>query len=573
MSRALGGAVTLALLVGCTAGDEGPVAAPSPSGPTPPQLVRAAALTTDLEGSSRYTLTTATTVNGAEVVLTGEGMFDWTADRGETTYDVPVGTVLQRLLGPDLYLSLPQQPKVFFKLKTADVAASPVGGTVEPTAQLHTLAAVAAAEVVGQEEVRGEPTTHYRGTYDVARALRGARGLQQAALRSSLGAASSVTEAPYDVYLDDDGRLRRLQQTVEVPIAAADGEESALTVTTTLELYDFGIDVMVVPPAADRRRAAPRPAAARRRSAAGGAAQGASAAGGVPAPDGARIAMADRVMGTVGDLLRIKPGTPVQLAGIDPRSTPGTAQGKEAATAQTAQLGGRLAELQERLYASGRFGDPRRILLVLQGMDTSGKGGAIKHVVGMVNPAGVRLTGFGKPTEEERAHDFLWRIEKALPPPGAIGVFDRSHYEDVLVVRVHDLVPPQEWQGRYDRINAWEAGLVEQGITMVKVMLHLSREEQRERLLARLDDPTKHWKVNPGDIVERGHWDAYQSAYEAALSRCSTAAAPWYVVPADRKWYRNWALAHLLLETLEAMDPQWPQPELDLEGMRAALSV
>ncbi len=279
-------------------------------------------------------------------------------------------------------------------------------------------------------------------------------------------------------------------------------------------------------------------------------------------------------MTSVGDALRIAPGSgPVDLSAIDPRSTPGCDDGRKHAERDVADLGERLADLQERLYAQGRSGGERRVLLVLQGMDTAGKGGVVKHVAGLVNPAGLRITGFGKPTEEERAHEFLWRIERALPPVGAIGVFDRSHYEDVLVVRVHDLVPPEQWQQRYDQINAWEAGLVEQGVTIVKVMLHLSRDEQRERLLARLDDPTKLWKVNPGDIVERGHWDAYQQAYEVALERCSTEVAPWHVVPCDRKWYRNWAVAHLLLEALEGLDLAWPAPELDLDGMRRALGA
>lgn len=276
-------------------------------------------------------------------------------------------------------------------------------------------------------------------------------------------------------------------------------------------------------------------------------------------------------MTSVTELLRVEPGTAPTLADIDPRSTPGTNKDKEHAKAETDDLALELSELQEMLYANARHDDPRRLLLVLQGMDTSGKGGAVKRVAGQVNPAGVRIAGFGKPTKEELAHDFLWRIEKALPPAGTIGVFDRSHYEDVLIVRVHDLVPPAEWESRYDRINEWEAGLVEQGCTLLKVMLHISPEEQRERLLARLDDPTKHWKVNPADIDERAHWADYATAYEAALSRCSTDAAPWHVLPADRKWYRDWALSHLLLETLRDMDLSWPKPDLDLEGMRAAL--
>lgn len=253
-------AAAVALLAGCSSEPAAPAAAPSPSGPPAVSLVRAAAAETDGQSTARYTLTTATTVNGAEVVFKGEGVYDWARDTGQTTYQTPVGTVQQRLVGPDLFLVLPQQPGVFFKLKTADVAASPVGGTVDPTAQLHTLAAVADAEVVGEEEVRGERTTRYRGTYDVARALRGARGLQRTALRSSLGAASGVPTAPYDVFLDEAGRLRRLAQTVEVPSGG-----QTLTVTTTLELYDFGLPVIVVsPPGAKQKDGAPLLAALRK---------------------------------------------------------------------------------------------------------------------------------------------------------------------------------------------------------------------------------------------------------------------------------------------------------------------
>ncbi|MFP5218262.1 MAG: PPK2 family polyphosphate kinase [Actinomycetes bacterium] len=276
---------------------------------------------------------------------------------------------------------------------------------------------------------------------------------------------------------------------------------------------------------------------------------------------------------SVADQLRVPAGGR-RLADVDPRSTPGTDADKDAARVETERIGAELADLQERLWAEGRTGGRRRLLLVLQGMDTSGKGGAVKHVVGSVNPVGVRITGFGPPTDEERRHDFLWRIERALPPVGTLGVFDRSHYEDVLIVRVHDLVPQTEWETRYERINAWEERLTSDGVTLVKVMLHISREEQRERLLARIDDPTKHWKVNPGDVEERRHWAEYQEAYEAVLARCSPAHAPWYVLPADRKWYRNWALSHLLLETMRGMDLRWPErPDLDLPALRAALEA
>jgi PPK2 family polyphosphate:nucleotide phosphotransferase len=183
----------------------------------------------------------------------------------------------------------------------------------------------------------------------------------------------------------------------------------------------------------------------------------------------------------------------------------------------------------------------------------------------------VQYTAFKKPTKEELAHHFLWRIEKHVPEAGVIGVFDRSQYEDVLVVRVHDLVPESEWEGRYDEINAFEARLVEQGTTILKCFLHISYETQRQRLLARLDDRDKHWKFNEGDVDERGYWGEYVSAYEAALERCNTKAAPWYVVPSDDKQYRNWAVGELLRETLEELDPKYPRPKLDLARLRERL--
>jgi PPK2 family polyphosphate:nucleotide phosphotransferase len=252
-------------------------------------------------------------------------------------------------------------------------------------------------------------------------------------------------------------------------------------------------------------------------------------------------------------------------------ATPGV-KGKQRAAREVRKIAPKLADLQERLYAEGKAGGTRRIVVVLQGMDTSGKDGAVKHVVGLVNPGGVKITSFGKPTREELRHDFLWRFNRAVPGPGYIGVFNRSQYEDVLIVRVHDLVPKEQWEARYDLINAWEAEQVAKGVTFVKVFLHISYDEQRRRLLARLSDVRKHWKINPGDIEERTRWESYREAYAAVLQRCSTDAAPWYVVPADRKWYRNWAVSHLLLETLEELDPHWPaRPELDIAGMRKAL--
>jgi PPK2 family polyphosphate:nucleotide phosphotransferase len=192
-------------------------------------------------------------------------------------------------------------------------------------------------------------------------------------------------------------------------------------------------------------------------------------------------------------------------------------------------------------------------------MDTSGKGGTVKHVVAGLNPAGLRVRSFGTPTEDERRHHFLWRIRRALPQPGEIGVFDRSHYEDVLIVRVHDLVPPEAWGRRYAEINRFERALAAEGTTLVKVFLHIGYDEQRARLLARLDRPDKRWKFSPSDIEERALWPAYQQAYEAVLERCSTPAAPWYVVPADHKWYRNWAISRLLLEHLEELRPEFPR--------------
>ena len=270
----------------------------------------------------------------------------------------------------------------------------------------------------------------------------------------------------------------------------------------------------------------------------------------------------------VSDLLRL-PSGPVDLGSYDSRATPGFDGDKAAAKDQLPDLGARFADLQQRLYANGRSGDPRRILLVLQGMDTSGKSGTVRHVVGSGNPTGLSITSFKAPTREERAHDFLWRIKQALPEPGYLGVFDRSHYEDVLVVRVKSLVERRVWTRRYASINRFEEGLVASGCVVVKVMLHISAQEQQERLLARLDDPTKHWKYKPGDVDERELWPAYQEAYEAALEQCNTDAAPWYVVPADRKWYRNWAISQLLLEHLEAMDLQWPAADFDVDAEKA----
>jgi PPK2 family polyphosphate:nucleotide phosphotransferase len=276
----------------------------------------------------------------------------------------------------------------------------------------------------------------------------------------------------------------------------------------------------------------------------------------------------------ITEQLRLPIG-PVGMAELDPAATPGFGGDKEDASKITKALAPELSDLQERLYAAGRIKDAtnQRILIVLQGMDTSGKGGTIRHAIGMVDPQGTKIKAFKAPTEEERAHHYLWRIERELPPPGMIGIFDRSHYEDVLVVRVHNLVEESVWSTRYDEINSWETDLVEQGTVLIKCFLNISSAEQKERLMARLDDPTKHWKYNPDDVDERAKWPAYMEAYQEVLERCNTERAPWYVIPADRKWYRNWAVAQLLTEHLRALDLQWPAADYDVEQEKARVAA
>jgi len=268
--------------------------------------------------------------------------------------------------------------------------------------------------------------------------------------------------------------------------------------------------------------------------------------------------------------LRLTPG-PVDLTAIATDATPGFTGDKADGQAALEALADELAEQQERLFAEGRSGGGRRILLVLQGMDTSGKGGTLRHTVGLFDPQGVRITSFKAPTEEERAHDFLWRIRNALPAPGYVGVFDRSHYEDVLIARVRELAPADEIEGRYGLINDFERELVDAGTTVVKCMLHISAAEQKERLLARLDDPTKHWKFNPDDIGERALWPTYRSAYEIALERTNTESAPWHVIPADRKWFRDLAIAGLLRDALRGMALEWPKADFDVAEQRGRL--
>ncbi|WP_372735209.1 polyphosphate kinase 2 family protein [Nocardioides sp.] len=269
--------------------------------------------------------------------------------------------------------------------------------------------------------------------------------------------------------------------------------------------------------------------------------------------------------------LRLPPG-PVDLASLPTNNTPGFAGDKAEGESRLAALESDLSDLQERLWAESKMGEGhRRVLLVLQGMDTSGKGGTLRHTVGLVDPQGLRITSFKAPTEEELSHDFLWRIEKALPEPGYIGVFDRSHYEDVLIVRVRELASAEEIERRYGAINEFEKRVVDEGTTIIKCMLHLSEREQHERLLARLDNPEKHWKFNPGDIDERALWPRYTEAYEIALERTNTDVAPWHVIPADRKWYRNLAVGSLLHEALTGLDPQWPVADFDVAEQKARL--
>ncbi len=268
--------------------------------------------------------------------------------------------------------------------------------------------------------------------------------------------------------------------------------------------------------------------------------------------------------------LRYRPG--LKFADVDPRATPGFDGSREDGEALQAELSERLGLLQEMLYANGRSGDHRAVLLVLQGMDTSGKGGIVKHVVGQVDPQGIEHASFGVPTEEERKHHYLWRIRNALPAGGQLGVFDRSHYEDVLVVRVHNLVAPEVWGARYEEINAFEKELTEAGTTILKVALVVSLDEQKQRLAERLDRPDKYWKFNPNDIDERAFWPAYQDAYQAVLEKTSTEYAPWHVIPCDRKWFSRLAVTALLDETLDGLNLSWPPADFDIEEQKRRLA-
>lgn len=261
----------------------------------------------------------------------------------------------------------------------------------------------------------------------------------------------------------------------------------------------------------------------------------------------------------------------VKVRKFDTSATPGFKGNKRAGEELLAERSQVLSDLQERLYANGRSGDQRSVLLVLQGMDTAGKGGIVRHVIGSVDPQGVDHAAFGVPTEAEKKHHFLWRIRRELPKPGQIGVFDRSHYEDVLVVRVHELVPPEVWEKRYDEINKFERKLVDEGTTIIKVAMFVSLDEQKKRLMQRLDRADKYWKFNPADIDERAYWPAYQEAYQAVLDRTSTEYAPWYTLPCDSKWYARLAVTELLIDALQNLKLDWPPAKFDIDEQKRRL--
>ena len=270
------------------------------------------------------------------------------------------------------------------------------------------------------------------------------------------------------------------------------------------------------------------------------------------------------------EALKVGPG--FSLADFDPGATPGWHGNKADAVPEMDKRGKDLEALQEQLFARGKEGDKRSVLLVIQGLDTAGKDGIVSHVVGLVNPIGVKITGFGVPTEEERKHPYLWRIRNALPAAGQVGVFDRSHYEQVLIVRVHNLVPQATWETYYDELNAFEAEVAAAGTTMVKIALMVSPREQLKRLEARLDDPTKYWKYNPKDLDERGLWNEYQAAYQAIFDRCSPASSPWYAIPGDAKWYARLAVTEILATAMEGLGLTWPEATFDVAAEKARIA-
>lgn len=260
---------------------------------------------------------------------------------------------------------------------------------------------------------------------------------------------------------------------------------------------------------------------------------------------------------------KVAPGSKVRLKDVDP-GFKGEHESHKEAIEEIEQDQKKLRTLQELFYADGRFS----LLICLQGMDTGGKDGTINHILGAMNPQGCRVVGFRQPSVEELAHDFLWRIHQVAPPRGKVAIFNRSHYEDVLAVRVHNLVPKAVWSSRYDQINAFEKELVENDTHILKFYLHISKQEQLSRFKDRLDDPTKQWKISESDYAERKFWDDYMAAYEEALSRCSTEQAPWYVIPSDHKWFRNLAIARIVVDYLEGLGMKFPPPSVDLEHIR-----
>lgn len=270
-------------------------------------------------------------------------------------------------------------------------------------------------------------------------------------------------------------------------------------------------------------------------------------------------------------LLRVNTG--FSLAEVDPSATPGFDGGKKRGKKKLKRSHDELGDLQERLFAESKFGGARKVLLILQAMDTAGKGGIIRHVVGGVDPQGVSIHAFKQPTKEEQRHDFLWRVRKELPPAGNIGVFDRSHYEDVLIHRVQGLSTPEAVERRYGLITEFEQELVADDTTVIKVMLHISADEQKERLQKRLARPDKHWKYNTGDLDQRAKWPEYMEAYQLALERTASDTAPWFVVPANHKWYARLAVQRLLLTSLRRINPQWPAADYDVEAEKARLAA
>jgi len=270
---------------------------------------------------------------------------------------------------------------------------------------------------------------------------------------------------------------------------------------------------------------------------------------------GTRMALRERLL--------VEPGKPVMLADWDPADKLTFKKDRDYEATLAAGIA-RLDELQYLMYAEHRHA----LLIVLQGMDAAGKDSTIRHVMSGFNPQGCRVTAFKTPTSEEADHDFLWRVHRAVPLKGDIAIFNRSHYEDVLVARVRTLVPKEVWSRRYEQINQFEALLTENGVTIVKLFLHMSKDEQMQRFAARLEDPTKQWKLAPGDFEDREYWDDYMAAYEDALARCSTDAGPWYIIPADRKWVRNLAVSQILVETLEALKMKFPKSSFDRAGFK-----